>query len=82
MLLLLGPGGLEKIFEAHCHGRLLVEPRGQGGFGYDPLFVPAADNPSARTFAELGDDFKNARSHRGLAWQKLVAWLRENPPEA
>ncbi|AHF91848.1 nucleoside-triphosphate diphosphatase [Opitutaceae bacterium TAV5] len=81
VLLLRGPGGLEKIFEAHCHGRLLVEPRGQGGFGYDPLFVPAADNPAARTFAELGDDFKNARSHRGLAWARLVQWLRENPPE-
>ncbi|RRJ97047.1 non-canonical purine NTP pyrophosphatase [Opitutaceae bacterium TAV4] len=52
-------------------------PGGGGGFGYDPLFVPEADNPEGRTFAELGDDFKNKHSHRGLAWTKLVEWLRK-----
>lgn len=76
VLLLRGPGGKESVFEARCHGRLLMEPRGEGGFGYDPLFVPDADNPEGRTFGELSDDFKNRHSHRGLAWLKLVDVLR------
>jgi XTP/dITP diphosphohydrolase len=50
-----------------CEGRLLFEPRGAGGFGYDPLFVPTGH---ALTFAELGEEVKNGISHRARAMAK------------
>ena len=55
-----------------CEGRLLREPRGAGGFGYDPLFVPAGHE---RTFAELGEDVKNVISHRARAMVRAKALL-------
>jgi len=55
-----------------CEGRILLEPRGASGFGYDPLFVPAGH---ALTFAELGEDVKNAISHRARAMAKAKALL-------
>lgn len=55
-----------------CEGRILFEPRGAGGFGYDPLFVPAGHE---FTFAELGEDVKNAISHRARAMTKAQALL-------
>lgn len=73
VLLLAGPGGAERIFEGHCDGALCDEPQGGAGFGYDPLFVPTGYD---RTFAELGDEVKNALSHRGRAWAMLAEWLR------
>jgi XTP/dITP diphosphohydrolase len=51
-----------------CEGRIGFEPRGQNGFGYDPLFVPEG---FSETFAELGDDVKNKLSHRARALEKL-----------
>jgi XTP/dITP diphosphohydrolase len=51
-----------------CEGKIIFEPRGQNGFGYDPLFVP---NGFERTFAELGEDVKNKLSHRAQALEKL-----------
>ncbi len=63
--------GEERIFEGRCEGRLLAEPAGAGGFGYDPLFVPAGES---RSFAELSEAEKNRISHRARAWAKLVAW--------
>lgn len=72
LLLLLGPEGTERVFEGRCEGRLLREPRGEGGFGYDPLFVPAGHD---RTFAELDEAVKNELSHRGRAWRKLADWF-------
>ncbi|MGH2947983.1 MAG: non-canonical purine NTP pyrophosphatase [Solirubrobacteraceae bacterium] len=66
------PGGEEHVFEATCEGTLAERPRGEGGFGYDPLFV-AADG---RTMAELPDAEKDAISHRGRAARALEAWLR------
>ena len=77
LLLVLGPAG-EWIFEGRCGGRLLREPRGGAGFGYDPLFVP---DGFSQSYAELGDEVKNRISHRGRAWAQLAAWLR-NPPAA
>ena len=74
VLLLLGPGGAEAIFEGRCEGRLCEEPQGGEGFGYDPLFVPAG---YAKTFAELGDEVKNTLSHRGRAWAQLAKRWRE-----
>jgi XTP/dITP diphosphohydrolase len=73
VLVLIGPAG-EFIFEGRCDGRLMREPRGANGFGYDPLFVPAGYTQS---FSELGSEIKNRLSHRARAWEKLAAWLCE-----
>ncbi len=73
VLFLAGPGGERRIFEGSCAGRLRVEPRGDAGFGYDPLFVP---DGFEQTYAELGDAEKNRISHRARAWQQLAEWLR------
>jgi XTP/dITP diphosphohydrolase len=72
VLLLAGPGGAEHVFEGRCDGRLLYDPRGGAGFGYDPLFVPDGYTES---FAELGETVKNSLSHRGRAWAQLASWL-------
>jgi len=75
VLVLIGPDGAEHEFEGRCDGRLLREPAGGGGFGYDPLFVPDGYD---RTFAELDASIKNKLSHRGRAWAALISWLNEN----
>jgi XTP/dITP diphosphohydrolase len=61
------------IAQAAWEGRIGREPRGVGGFGYDPLFLV---DDGTRTAAELPAEDKNARSHRGLALRRLVAALR------
>jgi XTP/dITP diphosphohydrolase len=76
VLLLLGPGGAEQVFEGRCEGVLAREPAGGKGFGYDPLFVPAGFD---RTYAQLTDAEKNRISHRGLAWRQLADALRRLP---
>jgi XTP/dITP diphosphohydrolase len=68
------PDGAEHLFEGRCIGTLAPAPRGEGGFGYDPLFVP--DEAPGRTMAELADEEKDAISHRGHAARALLAWLR------
>jgi XTP/dITP diphosphohydrolase len=72
--------GVERLFEGRCDGRLAAEPRGEGGFGYDPAFLPDDGPPgggSARTqtMAELTDAQKDAISHRGRAARALEQWL-------
>ncbi len=57
-----------QCFDGVCEGRIDFAPRGQGGFGYDPLFVPAGHDVS---FAELGEEAKNRISHRARALEKL-----------
>jgi len=57
-----------EIFEGACEGRIEFAPRGDGGFGYDPLFIP---NGFKESFAELGEEVKNKLSHRAKALQKL-----------
>jgi XTP/dITP diphosphohydrolase len=69
------PGGGERTFTGVCDGTLAPEPRGSGGFGYDPVFLPA-DRSDGRTMAELSDEEKDAISHRGRAARALLAWLR------
>jgi XTP/dITP diphosphohydrolase len=60
----------ERVVEGRCEGRLAHEPRGSGGFGYDPAFVPA-DDDSGRTMAQLSPEEKDAISHRGRAARAL-----------
>ena len=66
--------GVERLFEERCTGRLAAEPRGEGGFGYDPAFLPD-DGPPGMTMAELTDAQKDAISHRGRAARALEGWL-------
>ncbi|HVU09059.1 MAG TPA: non-canonical purine NTP pyrophosphatase [Verrucomicrobiae bacterium] len=61
-----------QLFDGDCEGKVILEPRGQNGFGYDPLFVP---DGFEKTFAELGDEIKNQLSHRAKALAKLKLWL-------
>lgn len=68
------PGGEEHVFEGVCDGSMAREPRGSGGFGYDPVFLPA-EAGDGRTMAELADAEKDAISHRGRAVRALLAWL-------
>jgi len=67
------PDGAETLFEGTCEGTLSETLSGEGGFGYDPLFV--ANETPGRTMAELTDDEKDAISHRGHAARELLAWL-------
>jgi XTP/dITP diphosphohydrolase len=71
------PDGVEHVVEGRCEGTRAAEPRGSGGFGYDPAFVPV-EQPSGgppRTMAELADVEKAAVSHRGRAAREMLAWL-------
>jgi XTP/dITP diphosphohydrolase len=68
------PDGEEQRFEERCTGTLAAEPRGSGGFGYDPAFVPD-DIGDGRTMAELSPEEKHAISHRGKAARAFRDWL-------
>ena len=61
-----------ELFDGVCEGRVIFEPRGKSGFGYDPLFVPVGFE---QTFAELGEGVKNKLSHRAQALGKLKTFL-------
>ena len=65
--------GEEHVAEASVEGLLVTEPRGGGGFGYDPIFVPEGES---RTMAELTAGEKDAISHRGKAFRALIPALR------
>ena len=68
--------GRERTFEGRCEGVLALEPRGSGGFGYDPAFIPDETGPDDdRTMAELEPAEKHAISHRGRAARALAADL-------
>ena len=67
------PDGRELLAEGMTTGTIASEPRGDGGFGYDPVFVP--NGGDGRTFAEMSADEKNAVSHRGRAFRALAAQL-------
>ena len=58
-----------------CEGAIALTPRGAGGFGYDPVFLP--DAAPSRTMAELTSNEKAALSHRGQALRRIVPFLRE-----
>jgi XTP/dITP diphosphohydrolase len=85
VLAVVDPDGGELLAEGRCEGELTHDPRGDGGFGYDPAFVPA-DRDDGRTMAELEPAEKDAISHRGRAARELVRKLDElergsAPPE-
>ena len=63
------PRGGERVVEGRLPGSVLREPRGSGGFGYDPIFVPEGET---RTTAELSPEEKDAISHRGRAFRRLA----------
>jgi len=64
---LVGPG-TESMTTGNCHGRIIDAPRGEGGFGYDPIFLPDG-HPG--TFAELSAEVKNEISHRAKAFREM-----------
>ena len=66
--------GEEYLFEGIVRGYITSERFGEGGFGYDPVFVPEGE---VMTFAEMSAEAKNAISHRGRAMAKLAEWLAE-----
>ena len=66
------PDGSYELFEGRVEGNIAEKPQGEGGFGYDPLFVPEGYTQS---FAELGANVKNKISHRARAMQKLLNYL-------
>lgn len=63
-----------RMFEGIVRGTIIEERRGEGGFGYDPIFVPEGYD---KTFAELGSEIKNRISHRAQAVEKLAEYLKE-----
>ena len=65
-------GEAEHLFEGIVEGEIIKEPKGNSGFGYDPIFVPAGYN---KTFAEMSADEKNSISHRGRAVAKLIEYF-------
>lgn len=66
--------GVEHQFEGIVNGQIVEEPRGAGGFGYDPVFLPDGHD---RTFAEMTMDEKGLISHRAQALAKMIAYLKE-----
>ncbi len=67
------PDGREVLAEGIVRGHIALEPLGEGGFGYDPVFIP--DEGDGRTFAEMSDEEKHVLSHRGRALRALAAEL-------
>jgi XTP/dITP diphosphohydrolase len=67
-------GDVEKVFEGVTEGKVIFEPLGDGGFGYDPLFVPDGFD---LTFAQMPKDLKNRISHRAKAIKKFAEFISE-----
>jgi XTP/dITP diphosphohydrolase len=74
----LGTRQVSEVFEGFCEGTIAAEPRGQAGFGYDPIFI---DAELGLTFAELSQDEKAVRSHRGKALRLARNYLEMFQPE-
>lgn len=78
-LVLYRPDGTYETFEGRWPGRILLKPRGKGGFGYDPVFE---DPELGLTAAELPPEVKNAVSHRGQAFASFRKWLDREKQKA
>ncbi|MEX1106914.1 MAG: RdgB/HAM1 family non-canonical purine NTP pyrophosphatase [Ilumatobacteraceae bacterium] len=74
VVIIVWPDGSEISARGVCPGRIAAAERGEGGFGYDPIFVP--DDAADLTFAELGVSIKNTLSHRSRALVALVTKIR------
>jgi XTP/dITP diphosphohydrolase len=74
VVMVVRPDGSELVVEGVCEGTIAAEERGERGFGFDPLFVPA--DGDGRTFSEMSEAEKNSMSHRGRAFTALVDALR------
>ncbi len=72
VLVMVSPSGVETHATGYVEGTIAHEPAGDGGFGYDPVFVPEGHD---RTFAELGTDVKSTLSHRARAARELQTRL-------
>jgi XTP/dITP diphosphohydrolase len=72
-----GPrGGVPVVMtRGTCRGRIAMEPRGSGGFGYDPIFEPASEQPGGRTLGLWTPAEKNAISHRARAARRMAPKL-------
>lgn len=70
VLALIWADGHEELFRGEVHGQLSWPPRGENGFGYDPMFIPEG---CAQTFGEMSHAMKYAIDHRARAFQRLVA---------
>ena len=70
------PHEVGQTFEGSCTGRILDEPKGTGGFGYDPLFF---SDQLGKSFGQADPDEKRSASHRGQAFRALIEWLTEHP---
>lgn len=68
-LALAWPGGEEAVFEGEVRGKLVFPPRGERGFGYDPIFLPEGES---ETFGQMEPEKKHAMSHRADAFRKLT----------
>ena len=75
MITLAYPDGRTLVSRGECTGQLLFSPRGEGGFGYDPLFIPDGTD---KTFAEMTAKEKNEISHRAKALAGLKELLNKN----
>jgi len=75
VLCLARPDGTDRMFRGECRGLITRQPKGDGGFGYDPVF----EHPDfgGRTFAEISPAEKNSVSHRGAAMTRLTQFLRD-----
>jgi len=76
VIALVTPEGDARYTDGACEGFIVDEPRGDGGFGYDPHFGVAGD-PAGRSMAQLSADEKHAISHRGQALRSVLPLLRE-----
>jgi XTP/dITP diphosphohydrolase len=74
VLALVRTGQTPLYFHGICEGTISLEALGDGGFGFDPVFIPAGET---RTFAQMTKAEKATLSHRGAAMQKLLAWLAD-----
>ncbi|MCK5112314.1 MAG: XTP/dITP diphosphatase [Thermoplasmatales archaeon] len=68
------PNNKPLFFIGECQGIITTKERGEGGFGYDPIFIPDGET---KTFAEMNTEEKNTFSHRGKALDKLIYFLKE-----
>lgn len=68
------PGDQPRVFVGVCPGRITMEPRGSGGFGFDPIFEP--EGGGGKTFSEMSTEEKNSFSHRGRALTAFIKWFK------